>query len=481
MKHVPYNCLSIQFADDFVMLSSGSNAGKILENLSRVFSSISGWLSSIGLSLSIVKTQVIVFNRTRSITIPSYINLNSTPVQLSSTVKYLGLTLNAGLRWRTHIKNIEIKSIQYINILKWMAGPSWGISPGAACYFINATIAAQILWGSPWFFSACDSSLKTLSNKLGSFFKIALGLPRSSANRAVWTFSCQSSLPNKVAKYCDKFLCKVIQLGHRNIRNKIEQLTQLSHSRRIAKRNIPYIIGRWEKMRLYEGSLYKWDIHPKFSYPIDMDNTLIDMDLTLGKFARFCGNPNFTFNQLISSNQSSDSELRIFTDGSRSRLKNQNHMEFTVGSAFWIPKLNLSSRFKLTAESSSFAAEAYAILKALLYIKQNNISHSIICSDSLSCLQAIISSDYGKHKLCPLVRNIKSVLHFLTGTSQAPSIRFAWCPAHCGIRDNERVDSEAKAAARTGLLINNKVDYRQLISFLSADYWSLDTIPKLLK
>lgn len=66
------------------------------------------------------------------------------------------------------------------------------------------------------------------------------------------------------------------------------------------------------------------------------------------------------------------------------------------------------------------------------------------------------------------------MLHSLNGPSQTPSVRFAWCPIFCEIEDNERVDSEAKTAASNGLLFNNKVDYKQLISFLSADYLSLD-------
>lgn len=94
LDHVPHMCSSIQFADDFVVISSGTDPVKILNDLSQAFSSISEWLSSIGLSLSIVKAQAIVFNRMKNRNIPNHINLNSTLVQLSSSVKYLGLVLD---------------------------------------------------------------------------------------------------------------------------------------------------------------------------------------------------------------------------------------------------------------------------------------------------------------------------------------------------------------------------------------------------
>lgn len=50
------------------------------------------------------------------------------------------------------------------------------------------------------------------------------------------------------------------------------------------------------------------------------------------------------------------------------------------------------------------------------------------------------------------------------------SIRFSWCPAHCDVRGNERVDTEAKTAAISGQTIINKVDYRQLTSHFSDGY-----------
>lgn len=144
-----------------------------------------------------------------------------------------------------------------------------------------------------------------------------------------------------------------------------------------------------------------------------------------------------------------------------------------MGSAFWIPRLHHVSRFKLSPETISFAAEANAIIKALDFINHRDILHSNICSDSLSCLLALISLDNGKYKLCPLVRNIRRMLYFLLKNKPGLSIRFSWCPAHYGVKDSERVDTEVKTTTVSGQYINNKVDHRRLTAHLSDEYLAI--------
>lgn len=49
-------------------------------------------------------------------------------------------------------------------------------------------------------------------------------------------------------------------------------------------------------------------------------------------------------------------------------------------------------------------------------------------------------------------------------------IRFTWCPAHVGIKDNEKADELAKSASRTGEFIDNKINYKQCISSMKNQY-----------
>lgn len=206
-----------------------------------------------------------------------------------------------------------------------------------------------------------------------------------------------------------------------------------------------------------------------------VNDVRINLDVESGQQAKYCGNPNSTFNQLIFSRQRSDGEISVHR---RFKIPNggRDVSRICVGASFWILQLSSVGKFKLSPESSSLAVETHAILRALDFIGQNKILYSNICSDSFSCLSAISSSAIGKYKLCPLVGDIRRMIYYLNNSLLGFSVRFSWCLVHCGVINNERANVEAKTATVSGLEIQNKVDFKQLISFFSDGYRELDDL-----
>jgi len=53
-------------------------------------------------------------------------------------------------------------------------------------------------------------------------------------------------------------------------------------------------------------------------------------------------------------------------------------------------------------------------------------------------------------------------------------IRFTWCPAHIGIKHNEKVDFLAKEASLTGTPFNNYIIMKVILASLRYDYMDID-------
>ncbi|VVC28773.1 Ribonuclease H-like domain,Ribonuclease H domain [Cinara cedri] len=158
----------------------------------------------------------------------------------------------------------------------------------------------------------------------------------------------------------------------------------------------------------------------------------------------------------------------IYTDSSVSPL--------SAGYSFYIPELHVSFSNNLSSSSSSFTAECYAILEALHFISNLAPNNYLIASDSMSCLQSLISNSFNS-KLSPLVFQIKSYLYFLNQSNRL--IQIIWIPGHVGVHGNEKADELAKSTSNTILPPLAKLPWtdftpllRRHITCLWSNYWN---------
>ena len=122
----------------------------------------------------------------------------------------------------------------------------------------------------------------------------------------------------------------------------------------------------------------------------------------------------------------------IYTDGSKEGKK--------VGFAAHTPNGNLKGG--LPGHASIFTAEAYAILRALDWVRVSSRTKFLILSDSKSCLQSI--GQYSPTN--PLVRDIRQTMTTLK--RKGNDIVLCWLPSHIGIHGNEEADRAAKEALK---------------------------------
>jgi len=425
--------------------------------LAEAFNNINAWLLSLSLELSIPKTQFVVFNRLRKRSLPDRLVIGDYSISRLNSAKYLGIKLDAGLRWRDHIDFLKSKIAKYLNILKWLMGRGWGIDSLQAIHFINATILAQLTWGAIWYVNAAKNNLNIIENILVSAYKFALGLRRNSANGICWAYLGVPSFRRIITKFSDRLICKSYQLSRGKIINKIKLIEKKFITGKVARRNIPFLILRWPVIEPKLKFLSRFHIHPVFTYPFKNKFINLSIDLKSGGTAKNSNNPDSVFFQLVSEHTVSTDELDIFTNGSKIIDKDNKSR---VGFAIYFPKQETIYKFSVNEMTSSYMAEVLAIDRVVDICSSGVWPVINICSDSLSFLQTLncSSTSLVPASLGKLNQTVADLIYKINKVNNWElKIRFTWCPAHIGIKQNEKVNLLAKEASMTGTPFNNYI------------------------
>lgn len=108
------------FADDTAVMATGSTHEEAAEKVQRAINRIYGWTKKWRVRLNESKSVHVNFTNKRPNYIPIYINNVAIPHE--NTAKYLGMTLDAKLRWKAHVKKKrEELDIRYKKMY-WLLG-----------------------------------------------------------------------------------------------------------------------------------------------------------------------------------------------------------------------------------------------------------------------------------------------------------------------------------------------------------------------
>lgn len=138
---------------------------------------------------------------------------------------------------------------------------------------------------------------------------------------------------------------------------------------------------------------------------------------------------------MVLNNKYSDYTI-CYTDGSKSASM--------TGCSFSIDDTVKS--YCLNKINSVFSTELIAILKCFESLKEHSSLRFLVVSDSKSALLALTNINF----VNPLVSKIYTTWSQLVSSNK--QITLMWCPSHCGIRGNERVDEAAKNPDTTSIL-----------------------------
>ena len=123
----PGNIKTISYADDTNILNSGRDIKKVCSEINPYLDTLAEWFSNRKLQISPAKSMATVFTtfgNEMSIELPIFILGNKVPTVKQPT--YLGIKFDNLLTFRHHTEMIKARVQERNNILKALAGTSWG-------------------------------------------------------------------------------------------------------------------------------------------------------------------------------------------------------------------------------------------------------------------------------------------------------------------------------------------------------------------
>lgn len=152
------------YADDSVVYSSSSDANIVTENIQNHLNIIKCWAKKWKIILNPSKSTAVLFTLRRPKT-PTTLVLNGDNISWSTTIKYLGVTLDKKLTWNPHISSKLQQGYQRLKILYPLINRQTALSWNCSLLLYKQILRPLVLYAAPiW-----GNCAKTHINKIQIF------------------------------------------------------------------------------------------------------------------------------------------------------------------------------------------------------------------------------------------------------------------------------------------------------------------------
>ena len=135
-----------------------------------------------GFAVNIAKTQAIMFNKRPTETIKS-LKINGEEVNLSNTVKYLGVTFDHKLNFNAHIDELLTRANKSMNILHNLAGrKDWGADPKTLRTTYLGLVRSKLTYGAEVYHRANNAKLLELDKLQNRALRIIAGVRKTAGD-----------------------------------------------------------------------------------------------------------------------------------------------------------------------------------------------------------------------------------------------------------------------------------------------------------
>ena len=393
------------YADDCSALIGGTHPHNMIDQMQTVLDRLVTWGRTCGLHFNSQKTVVVMFTRaTRSF--DREVRMDGQLIPYSKSVVYLGVTMDAELKWHTHIDNKIKKAKGLIMKLASITNSYWGPKPALMKWAYTGIVRpmisyAALSWGHTAEIEQVEEALRRVNRlALCTIVKV----PRSTPTRAM------------------EIIMDVMPLHLHILKEGLKTFLRLKYELRLLWTgiypNLTYAVSHlryweWIAEDLGDGDFRAevddcWIMKPELKFTLDT-SSFVDRD-----------------------GSKAPANCNVYTDGSKKDKK--------VGAGVYIIKDNMTraeESFRLPDFATVYQAEVLAILKAAEILRSiPDLSTIKVYVDSQAALRTI-QTDFVKSKLAyRMLLALNRVKH--------DSLVFVWTKAHVGTEGNEKADLLAK-------------------------------------
>ena len=435
------------YADDITISCSGQNLEKLRIDIQCYLTDLITWLHLWGMVVSVSKSSMQVFSRSRRPEI--ILRINNEVLPCSKTQKILGITLDAPLlTFKHHIELLCIDVRRRIDIMKCLSSTNWGASQKILRMFYISYVRGKLDYGSSLYGTAAATHLKKLDSLQNTALRLVSGCRRSTPVISLEVVCHVPSLELRRFYLRCKFYIKL--LGRDN-EEETKKVLCISNNDRVSLYPQSFIKNVKSNMRSlhmepiidinrYLHSLPPWqnlNEYTRLSLDIDTNSNWRDnfIELIHSRYLNF---------------------YKLYTDGSQI-----SEPIPSTACALFDSELSKTIVWKISCDHSVLSSELFALSKALQYIQIiPNSNNFVIFTDSKSAVQ-LIGSTGGSY--AGLVGEIRQLLYSL---NQSRLVVIEWVKGHSGIQGNEIVDRAASLAHSNSVCEELKLEAEEILTKL---------------
>ena len=423
------------FADDTAAwVIVGDNRKDAERRMQKSIDAVEKWAKTWKMRLNVAKTEALVISSNPGdLKWKPQLWLNKKRVKIVKEYKFLGVTVDSGLRFNSHVKRVIAKGKRRNRILRCLSGKDWGQSPESQRALYLTYIRSAIEYAcSSWYQWISETNKKRLEAVQNEALRSICRLSKTCPIDFLRLESGIEPLSVRLVKSCMITWERYNRLPEEDMRNILQKSAVRRHGLKTrhgwryhtgpsmeqfnCNRNTPSVnIAPWMKMNVtFETVEMK---NKKDEYSLERLK-----GLTQEKIAEIAA------------------DIEIYTDGSTSGQQRNG------GAGIFIRSKEGSTIEKMSLAAgeycSSYAGECVAMMEATKWINErptDNLKYTIF-TDSLSLVSALSSNNWKDgHEW------LRCVKYNLNNTQN--NITICWVPSHCGTDGNEEADQLADIGA----------------------------------